>query len=455
MPYLYRTTDKNGKPHPRWRFQYRDWQGRKRKETGTTSRAETERIAAKIEAKHAAIRNGHLPRPKPKDRPFDEASTAYFAWGETQGGRHGRPWAPEHTRKRRSQLSWWKERLELRYVSDLDGSLTSVEDALHDLMEGGSAGKTLSNYAETIAAFCVWCVERQLLSENPLANLAPIDATPKEGRRALTREEIQRLLAVAPPARRLLLEVAFCTGLRANELRQLQVQHLDVERSGLRLDAAWTKNRKEGFQPLSRKLVERLRAESADKGPDDPLLYVPSHPARELDVDLARAGIEKRTTAGKIDFHACRVAYTTLVVNAGANVKEAQSLLRHSDPRITMKTYARTQDVRLARVAESVGRMVLGGDGETDDITDDEGQGDPDPGQVGAPILPPQPFSPPNTKVPTESAAGTSVDHELVEAGGIEPPSRDYSAQASTGIVLRLSLVSPAPKDRIRRDQPR
>ncbi len=419
MAYVHRTHNKNGKPHPRWRFQYRDWQGRKRKGTGTTSKTETERIAAKIEAKQAAIRSGHLPRPKPKDRPFDEASAAYLAWGETQGGRYGRPWASEHTRKRRSQLSWWNDRLELRCVSDLEGALGRVEEALQALMETGSTGKTLSNYAETIVAFCVWCVERQILAENPLKNLAPIDTTPQEERRALTQEEIQRLLAVAPPVRRLLLEVAFCTGLRANELRQLQVQHLDTERSGLSLDPAWTKNRKEGFQPLPQKLVERLRVESADKGPEDPLLYVPSHPARELDVDLVRAGIEKRVSGkGKVDFHACRVAYTTLVVNAGANVKEAQSLLRHSDPRITMKTYARTQEDGLARIAESVGRMVLGGDG------DDSGRDEDDPGQPDAPILPPRPFSPPNEKVPTESAAGTSVDHKMVEAGGIEPPGR-------------------------------
>jgi len=49
----------------------------------------------------------------------------------------------------------------------------------------------------------------------------------------------------------------------------------------------------------------------------NPLLYVPSHPARELDKDLETAGIPKHTPEGKVDFHACRVAYISLLFEAG------------------------------------------------------------------------------------------------------------------------------------------
>ena len=66
----------------------------------------------------------------------------------------------------------------------------------------------------------------------------------------MTAEEILRLLAACTPHRRLLLETAFCTGLRANELRSLTLDDLDVERGVLHLDASWTKNRKAGVQPV-------------------------------------------------------------------------------------------------------------------------------------------------------------------------------------------------------------
>jgi integrase len=75
----------------------------------------------------------------------------------------------------------------------------------------------------------------------------------------MSAEEITNLLENCAPQRRLLLETAFLSGLRANELRHLTVNHLDVDRGGLRLDAEWTKNRKPGFQPLPLLLIKQLQ----------------------------------------------------------------------------------------------------------------------------------------------------------------------------------------------------
>ena len=68
---------------------------------------------------------------------------------------------------------------------------------------------------------------------------------------------------------------------------------------------------------------------------NEALLFVRSHPAREFDEDLKAAGIAKRTDQGKLDFHACREAFVSWVVEAGASVKEAQSLARHTSPELT------------------------------------------------------------------------------------------------------------------------
>ena len=193
-----------------------------------------------------------------------------------------------------------------------------------------------------------------------------------------------------------------------------------------------------GFQPLPRRLVERLVAECVGKGPQDALLYVPSHTARELDRILERAGIPKRIEGeGKVDFHATRTAYATLVVEAGANAKEAQSLVRHSTPQLTMKLYARARNDRLTELAEKVGEVVLG---SVDDA--EPGQSEDDPGQPGAPILPPWDSLSVKEKVSTGTPNETCEEEVVVEAGGIEPPSRSHSSVASTSIVLLL--ISPS-----------
>ena len=188
----------------------------------------------------------------------------------------------------------------------------------------------------------------------------------------MTPEEIVRLLEACAPHRRLLLESAFQSGLRANELRNLTLEHLDLERCGLHLDGEWTKNRKPGFQPLPASLAERLHAfaESGEparlyakfysrqgtklKAPKNPLFYVPSHTARDLDIDLEAAGIPKHAPGGKLDFHACRVAYINFVIESGVTVKEAQVLARHATPEMTLNVYGRTQEERLSQAVEKV-----------------------------------------------------------------------------------------------------
>jgi hypothetical protein len=156
----------------------------------------------------------------------------------------------------------------------------------------------------------------------------------------------------------------------------LTVNHFDVQRGGVELDAAWTKNRKPGFQYMTESLIERLSAyvqsgaavkaykrshRPCDKGQDIPvlpLLYVPTHTARDLGKDLKVAGIPKETPEGKVDFHAFRVSCLTAACEAGASVKEAQALGRHATPAMTMNVYARTRDNGMRDLAERMGEAI-------------------------------------------------------------------------------------------------
>ncbi len=79
-----------------------------------------------------------------------------------------------------------------------------------------------------------------------------------------------------------------------------------------------------------------------------------------------RAGAERVTvTKGLQDRVASRSpcgrpSHTTLIVESGASVKEAQTLLRHSTPNLTMNVYARTRDDQLKKLAERVGVLIAG-----------------------------------------------------------------------------------------------
>ena len=360
---------------------FTDYKGNRKFFIGTRSKAGTLRIAQRLEDEHRQVRLGYRPVPVPADkhvkRPVAEVIEEYLAWGRAQGGRGGRPWAATHLRKRRRLIEYWRERLGLETLGDLEGCLPLVEAALRELQRDGRVGKTLQNYADGIKSFCSWCVERGYLRSDPLQQLRSFNTSPRTRRRAITQDELVRLVGVAPEERELLYEVAVLSGLRAGELRSLAVGHLDVERSGLRLDGEWTKNRRDGFQPLPTALVRRLRsfaeAETAAELyrklrkrtdermaiPEHPLLYVPTHTAREMYRDLRAAGIEKSSPEGKLDFHSLRVAYITFVCEAGATVKEAQEMARHSTPQLTLNTYARARGPRLAELVEQVAEAAI------------------------------------------------------------------------------------------------
>jgi integrase len=355
--------------------------------TRTATKREVLTAAQDLDVQHAKIRQGILPRPDQQHtalaRPIDEVMGEYQAWGALQGGRGKRPWTPHHQVNLARQLAWWCRQLQLHSLGDTLGILPAVERGLQHLAAQGRSPNTLNQYLAALHGFVAWCRERDYLREDPLQHLTWLPTTPRVRRRAMTIEEIQRLLEACRPERYLIYQTALMTGLRANELRQLSLEHLDVERCALRLEADWTKNRQPEFQPLPRALVGALYASARSGDPQRcyarsyarpagrlrvsypavPLLFVPLHTETMLYDDLRRAGIPQRTPAGKLDFHALRVAYINLVLDHGATPPEAQQLARHRTVALTISPehgYARTREPRLQALVEGIAQLILG-----------------------------------------------------------------------------------------------
>ena len=348
----------------RYRGYYRDRLGKRRFFLGTRGQSETRRMAARLEDDERQIALGYRSAPTSADThrgdTWTDATAAYLKWGRRAGGRNGRPWAASHAKRRKTYLAWWGEKLRLEALGDLDTEvLGRAQEAMGELRAAGRQERTLSAYRESLVAFCWWLEREGRIHENPLRRWRDYDKRPATRRRALNADEIERLLNAAPPHRRLVYETALCSGLRGSELRALTAGDLDGERGGLILRREWTKNRRDGFQPLPAPLLERLAHVAKDKSPNARLLRVTTHPGRYFDEDRKAAGIEGSTLAGRANFHCLRVTYTSAVLTAGASVKEAQSLARHATPQLTMNLYGRTEDARLSKIAEAVGQSVL------------------------------------------------------------------------------------------------
>ena len=379
-------TDDKGKPlyHANWRTLILNHRGRRKTYTFGTNRILAQKQADMLEVREREIRNGIRPRPtidkKYEVRPFDDVCAEYFIWGKARGGKRNMPWDDDYAEKKKRTLVFWRDCLNLERLRDLNGILPKVEAVCHKMLADGKAGKTVSNTAQSLTSFIKWCMKRKYLLEDPLLELGKFDTTPRTIRRAMTADELRALLTHCADHRRLLYEVAFCSGLRGDELRRLEPEMLDRDECAIRIPKHIDKGRKDRLQyipaALMTRLVDFVKAEEAPeiyartyhsqgnregkkKPPENPLLYVPRNSSTMLKRDLAAAGIPVMTPKGKLDFHALRTAYINFVIDIAPDVKTAQELARHETAHMTLNVYGRAKEERCRAVVESVGSIIL------------------------------------------------------------------------------------------------
>jgi integrase/recombinase XerD len=155
----------------------------------------------------------------------------------------------------------------------------------------------------------------------------------------LSREEVARLLASTTTVReRALLMTTYGGGLRVSEVVRLRVSDIDAGREMLRVEQG--KGRKDRYTLLGPRLVTELRHYWQLYRPAPPWLFPQrSHPSpmdtstaqRIYYAAKARAGITK---AGGI--HALRHAFTTHLLEGGADLATLQRLLGHESVTTTM-----------------------------------------------------------------------------------------------------------------------
>lgn len=328
---------------------YIDAGGRRRTTAGYTDKTATEQKAADIARSVARQRAGIIDVAyEHTDKAIDTHIKDWLADLKRSGRVRSYTRNVESRIKKLAGALGWQKLTSIR-MDTLTGWLTGQQRA-------GLSQRTVNHYVEAATAFCTWCLRQRRLENNPLVGIAKAEVVePTCQRRAATLDELRRLIAVND-RRGLVYLTVVLTGLRRNELRQLQWGdvRLDDPSPYLALRAATTKAKRADTIPIPPQLADALRKHRPKKWEPIGSVFDRIPRSERFQSDLVKAEVKALQDGRKLDLHALRTTYGTMLAASGVNIRTAMELMRHTDIRLTTKTYT---DVRLLDTAGAANRL--------------------------------------------------------------------------------------------------
>ena len=246
----------------------------------------------------------------------------------------------------------------LTYFRDIAQS--AVEIYSGKLKKDGYSNTSRGHYLDALKTFLNWAEQDQRIIRNPIAKMEkPARDSEKKG--ILTPEQFVHLIKTTSAKniligkttgqeRAVLYLIAGLTGLRRKELLNLtwDAISLSADNNSVKVKASIAKNGKEAEQPVPPILINVLTALKANVRPNaGDRVFVSFakwiNTAELIREDLRVAELELIDREGnEIFFHSLRNSYISFLANSQTPAKVVQKLARHSDPRLTFNTYART-----------------------------------------------------------------------------------------------------------------
>jgi integrase/recombinase XerD len=214
-----------------------------------------------------------------------------------------------------------------------------IESFARELEADGRARATVTRLG-TIAGFCKYAVEEELLEPSPAAHVRRPRAGYESQAAALDRNELGAPLVAAglgPSVQHALVSLLALNGLRVSEATGADIEHLGLER-GHRTLTITRKGGKVVTIPLAPRTARAidLAIGGRTSGPVFAAAdgrRIDRHSAGRLVRTVARrAGIAKAVTP-----HTLQYAFIIAALDAGVPLRDVQVAASHADPRTTMR----------------------------------------------------------------------------------------------------------------------
>jgi integrase/recombinase XerC/integrase/recombinase XerD len=226
------------------------------------------------------------------------------------------------------------------------------------LSTAGLAPRTLARKLAAIRSFYRSMVEHGDMAANP-ADLLPAPKIPQRLPRTLRQADVTALLDRIPAGTplelrdRALFELAYASGLRAEELVNLDLNSVDFDAEQVRVEGKGGKTRfVPAGEPALRALgayLERGRPALEGLKGSDPALFLSKSGRRLSTSDVRRrlrTWARHAAAQGHVHPHALRHSFATHLLEGGADLRAIQELLGHASISTT-QVYTRVESARL------------------------------------------------------------------------------------------------------------
>lgn len=219
---------------------------------------------------------------------------------------------------------------------------TDVSQFISAALTEGLSGRSAARRLASLRHFYRFLVDEEEISSEPTRNL-PVPKTWKTVPKALSLTDLEKMVTSLGTSwidirDKAILLTFFASGLRASELAALKVQNLDLEAGAAKV---WDgKGGKDGLVPLSQLAVAALKAyleiarPQLERGENSPFLFLGKRwgkPLTRQQVYYRVRDIAKAAVGKKISPHFLRHGFATVLVEGGADIRDVQVLMRHSD----------------------------------------------------------------------------------------------------------------------------
>ena len=252
--------------------------------------------------------------------------------------------------------------LKAKTIDDLDSDrIASLLQTWRERRKKPLSPSTSNHYVTAARCFSRWLYSSKKTSEDTLRGLKKINARTdiKKVRRPFSPDQLQKLTratresrkwvrGLSPNDRATIYILAAYIGLRAKEIASLSVDSFDLTKKTVKVEAAYSKHRREDVLPLHGSLVDLLRDFLSTKQGNlfKGLWY--RNGAQMLRGDLHRASIPYTEDGQDRDFHSLRHTFISSLARAGVHPSRAKELARHSTIVLTMDhyTHVETEELR-------------------------------------------------------------------------------------------------------------